>query len=73
MNQLQKPSKRNSDLMRYAGWGTQLFILLALAVWGGGKGDQALGWKTPVLVWVLPFFILVVMIYQLVRDTSKKK
>lgn len=66
-------SKNNHDLMRYTGWGTQLFVLLALAVFGGGKIDGALHLRTPLLIWVLPFLILVIMIWQLVKDTSKKK
>jgi chromate transport protein ChrA len=59
--------------MRYAGWGTQLFVSLALAVFIGMKIDKWANFSVPLLVWILPFFILVVMIYQLVKDTSKKK
>jgi membrane protein DedA with SNARE-associated domain len=59
--------------MRYAGWGTQLFVLLALGVFGGKKLDQWAGFKTPLLIWILPFLLLMLMIYQLIRDTSKKK
>lgn len=59
--------------MRYAGWGTQMFVMLALAVWGGGKLDKNFGFSTPLLVWILPFVVLVVMIYQLIKDTSKRK
>jgi branched-subunit amino acid permease len=65
--------KSNTDLMRYAGWGTQLFVLLALAVYGGLKLDEWLRISVPLLVWVLPFIVLVVMIWQLIKDTSKKK
>jgi hypothetical protein len=73
MNKQLKPNKNSNDLLKYAGWGTQLFVLLALAVFGGGKLDRAMGLKTPLLIWILPFFALVLMIYQLVKDTSKKK
>jgi chromate transport protein ChrA len=73
MHKQQKPNKGTSDLLRYAGWGTQLFVLLALAVFGGGKLDQWAGFTVPLLVWVLPFAVLVIMIYQLIRDTSKKQ
>ena len=59
--------------MRYAGWGTQLFVSLGLAVFIGMKIDKWASFSAPLLVWILPFFILVVMIYQLVKDTSKKK
>ena len=59
--------------MRYAGWGTQLFVMLALAIFAGQKLDQWAGWSMPLLVWILPFLVLVVMIYQLIKDTSKRK
>jgi uncharacterized membrane protein YjgN (DUF898 family) len=73
MNKQQKQNRPDSDLMRYAGWGTQLFVSLGLAVFIGMKIDQWARFSMPLLVWLLPFFILVVMIYQLVKDTSKKK
>jgi len=61
--------------MRYAGWGTQLFVALALAVFAGNKIDKWAGFSIPLLVWILPFLVLIIMIYQLVKDTSggKKK
>jgi hypothetical protein len=73
MEQPRKQNKPSTDLMRYVGWGTQLFVLLALSVYGGGKIDAAAGFRTPLLVWILPFLVLCGMIYQLIRDTSKKK
>ena len=68
-----KPNKGSADLMRYAGWGTQLFVMLALAVFGGNKIDKWAGFSAPLLVWILPFLVLVLMIYQLIKDTSKRK
>lgn len=58
--------------MRYAGWGTQLFVLLALAIYGGIKADK--WWKIsfPLFTILFPFVVLVVMIIQLIRDTNKK-
>jgi hypothetical protein len=73
MNKQPKQNRQNTDLMRYAGWGTQLFVSLGLAVFIGMKIDRWANFSMPLLVWILPFFILVVMIYQLVKDTSKKK
>ncbi|HEU4633948.1 MAG TPA: hypothetical protein VFS22_08190 [Flavisolibacter sp.] len=72
MNPKQRPNKSTTSAMRYAGWGTQLFVMLALAVFGGGKIDKWAGFSTPLLVWILPFFVLVLMIYQLIKETSKK-
>jgi choline-glycine betaine transporter len=73
MSKQPKHNKNTADLMRYAGWGTQLFVALALAVFLGGKIDKWANLSTPLLVWILPFIVLIVMIYQLIKDTSKKK
>ena len=67
-----KPSS-NRDLLRYAGLATQTFVALGLAVFAGLKADEWLRFSFPVLVWVLPLAVICVMIYGLIRDTSKKK
>lgn len=70
----QKRNKNNySDLLRYAGLGTQLFVALGLAVFAGLKADQYLKTSVPVLVWVLPLLVIIVVIYKLVKETGKKK
>ncbi|HUQ96382.1 MAG TPA: hypothetical protein VM010_01870 [Chitinophagaceae bacterium] len=68
----QKPSSTN-DLARYAGLGAQLFVSLGIAVFAGLKADQWLHLSFPLLVWVLPFVVLCVLIYKLIKDTSKQK
>lgn len=68
----QKPSYTN-DLARYAGLGAQLFVSLGLAVFIGYKADQWLHLPLPLLVWLLPFAVLCVLIYKLVKDTSTTK
>lgn len=73
MNSKPKPTDARSDLMRYAGLATQLFVSLGLAVYAGYKGDQWLHLKFPLLVWVLPFVVLCMMIYKLIKETSKRK
>lgn len=67
------PPRNNSDLMRYAGLASQLFAALGISVWAGYKADQ--WWQTPIplLVWLLPFVVLCLLIYKLIKDTSKKK
>jgi uncharacterized membrane protein len=59
--------------MRYAGLGTQIFVSLGLAVFAGYKADKWLNIAIPLLVWLLPFVVLALMIYKLVRETSKRK
>jgi len=72
MYKQQKPSK-NNDLMRYASLGTQIFVALGLAVFAGYKADKWLHIPLPLLVWLLPLTVLCMMIYQLIRETSKRK
>jgi len=71
-NQQQKPNKSKSDLMRYAGLGMQLFVSLGLAVFAGYKVDKWIGMKFPVLVWALPLVVLFLIIYKLIKETSKR-
>lgn len=71
-NQQQKPNKSKSDLMRYAGLGMQLFVSLGLAVFAGYKVDKWIAMKFPVFVWVLPLVVLFLIIYKLIKETSKR-
>lgn len=59
--------------MRYAGLGGQIFASLGLAVFVGYKVDKWVGSPIPLLVWILPLGVLSVMIYKLIKDTSKGK
>jgi len=67
-----KSNRKNGDLLRYAGLGTQLFVALGLSVFAGIKADARLGIGFPLLVWLLPFLAIVVVIYKLIKQTSKK-
>lgn len=75
MNNSQKPkqTKGGNDLLRYAGLGGQIFASLGLAVFVGYKVDKWVGSPIPLLVWILPLGVLSVMIYKLIKDTSKGK
>ena len=71
---VEEPNKGNDRLMmKYVGLATQLMVSLALAVFAGLKLDKWLHLSTPLLVWILPLLVLVVMIWQIIKDTSKKK
>ena len=59
--------------MKYAGLAGQLFASLGIAVFAGYKVDQWLHLPIPLLVWVLPFIVLSLMIYKLIKETSKRK
>jgi uncharacterized membrane protein YjgN (DUF898 family) len=69
----QKPQQDNRLLLKYAGLTMQVMVGLALAIFAGLKLDKWLGFKTPLLVWVLPLLVIVAMIWQIIKDTSKKK
>ena len=58
--------------MRYAGLGMQIFVSLGLAVFAGYKADKWLGLNLPVFVLALPVIVLFLIIYKLVKETSKK-
>lgn len=72
MSKQQKRSN-NNEILRYAGLGTQIFVSLGLAVFAGYKADQWINISFPLLVWLLPFLVLALMIYKLVKETSKRK
>ena len=66
--------KNNSqDVMHYAGLGAQIFVSLGIAVFAGYKLDGWLNINFPLLVWALPLAVLSMMIYKLIKETSKRK
>ena len=72
-NQPDKKKADNSLLWKYAGFATQLTIALGLAIYAGIKLDALLKLNNPVIVWVLPLLIIVVLIYKVIKDTAPKK
>jgi uncharacterized membrane protein YjgN (DUF898 family) len=74
MESKQQPTKKNNtDLIRYASMGTQIFVGLGLAVFAGLKADKWLKISAPLLVVVLPVLVLAGILYKIVRETSKQK
>ena len=72
-NPQQQKSTPTSDLMRYAGLGTQILVSLGIAVFAGYKIDRWLKIPLPLLVWLLPLIALVAIIYKLIKETSSRK
>lgn len=66
------PKENDRLLLKYLGLGTQIMVSLALAVFIGLKLDKWFSFSTPLLVWTLPLLILIGMIWQVIKDTSKK-
>jgi hypothetical protein len=75
VTEINKPmdKKSRSDLWQYAGLGGQLLVSLGIGVFLGVKADEWLDFKIPLLVWILPLLILVVMMAKLIKATSKRK
>jgi membrane protein insertase Oxa1/YidC/SpoIIIJ len=51
----------------------QVMAGLAIAVFAGIKIDGSLSFKTPLFVWVLPLIVIIAMMWQIIKDTSKKR
>ena len=71
--QQQQKSTPTSDLMRYAGLGSQILVSLGIAVFAGYKIDKWLKIPLPLLVWLLPLIVLIAIIYKLIKETSGTK
>lgn len=68
------PSNNNKrELIRYAGMGTQMLVLLGVAVFLGLKIDIWLNFSFPLLVWLLPLLAICGLMYQFYKQTSKRK
>lgn len=70
---MQKQNNAGRDVMRYAGLGAQILVSLGLAVFAGYHADKWIGAPFPIMVWVLPLLVVSMMIYKLIKETSKKK
>jgi len=64
--------KPRNTLMQYAGFAAQLAAALLLAVFAGKWLDKYTGIHFPILIWLLPLLVLIVLLIKVVRDTSKK-
>lgn len=47
--------------------------LLGLAVFAGIRLDRWTGWSFPLFIMLLPLLALAAILYQVVKDTSKRK
>ncbi|MBC7553217.1 MAG: ATPase F0F1 [Taibaiella sp.] len=66
-------AKDNGNILRYAGLATQWMVMLLIAVWGGHKLDQLIGWRFPVLLIIFPLAALVISLWALIKEFNKKK
>lgn len=68
---MQKKPSQNS--MRYASLATQWLVTLLIAVWGGHKIDNWLGWKFPMFLIVFALGALAFSFWQLINELNNKK
>ena len=64
--------KGNHLLYKYIGLTSQIMIALLIGVFIGWKTDSWLSFSIPLFVVVLPLLIIVAIIWQIIKDTSKK-
>lgn len=69
---MKTPQKNKNLLYEYATLGSELIIMLAIAVYVGWWIDNRLHVKIPLLVWILPLLVIIALIVKVIKDTSKK-
>lgn len=67
-----KEEGKSANALRYASWGTQMMVLLAIGVWGGLKLDEKLHTK-PLFLIVFPLLALTFSLIQLYRQLTGRK
>jgi hypothetical protein len=63
----------NNSLSKYVGLGAQLFLTLLIALFIGMKTDSWIGFKMPLLIWILPLLVILGTLIKIIIETSKKK
>lgn len=67
-----KPNNRQL-LMTYLGFAFRMMALLAVAIWVGLWGDKRINLQMPLLVFLLPLFVIIVVLIKVIKDTSGKQ
>lgn len=68
-----KQTNGNREAMKYIGLGTQLLVLLGIAVWGGIELDKKTGFSFPLFVVLFPVIALFYALYSLIRSLNNNK
>jgi F0F1-type ATP synthase assembly protein I len=63
----------NRQLVKYAGLAMQFLVSIGIGVFLGLKIDQWLRFSFPLFVWLLPLLIILGMLLNIIRETSRKK
>jgi F0F1-type ATP synthase assembly protein I len=73
INELIDNKEGNKQLQRYAGLAMQFLVSIGLGVFIGLEADKSLHLSFPLLVWLLPLLIIGGMLFNILKETSKKK
>ncbi len=65
-----KKIKPVNNYMKYAGWGTQLFVFLFLGFFVGQYLDSYLGFEKPFIGISFAFIVLGFQFYKLIKELS---
>ena len=65
-------SSSNNSWFKYMSLGGQIFASIALMLALGWKLDQWFGFKTALLIWILPLLIIIFILIKLIIETNKK-
>jgi len=63
-----KKNPTKNEYMKYAGWGTQLFVFLFLGFIGGKYIDDYIGNEDPYIGIVFAFLVLGIQFYKLIKE-----
>lgn len=66
-------SDSKNSLSKYAGLGAQLFLTMLIALFAGMKTDSWVGFKKPLLIWILPLLVILGTLIKIIIETNKKK
>lgn len=73
MSDVRKPTTNNNRIVyKYLGLTTQIMVALLIGVYIGYKIDHWLSFSAPVFILLLPLLIIIAIIWQIIKDTSKK-
>ncbi len=67
-----RENSKSANALRYASWGTQMMVMLAIGVWGGLKLDELLHTK-PLFLILFPLLALTFSLIQLYRQLTSRK
>ena len=66
-------SDRNRELIRYAGLSTEVAASVGVSLFLGIKADKWLKVSFPMLAWILPLLVIVLLMVLLIKANSGKK